>query len=234
MSTASDTPLAEIYFLASKARSKLTREASKNNHNLRVLVSHANLLDNLMESLSKKRTAGISQKPVVAPVLTHDTPITTIQEEDEEEYSSSDDEEYEYDQDSDEEDDDFDSHLGTVVSVFPDSKNFRQLPTIDEAPLHEIQVVEVSNEEDSDSDEESAYSHVSTMSIKSTASSESVPSLSYSSEEESDDDFYSAPASKNNHTTTVIGKQHHHNHMKTQYHSRHLVLPESGLVSVQV
>ena len=47
--------MAEIYFLASKAQSKLTHgQASKSNHNLRVLVSHANILDNLMESLSEK------------------------------------------------------------------------------------------------------------------------------------------------------------------------------------
>lgn len=46
---------ADIYFLASRARSKLTTQASQPDHNLRKLVSHANMLDNLMDTLVKNR-----------------------------------------------------------------------------------------------------------------------------------------------------------------------------------
>lgn len=51
----SSNNLADTCLLAAKARSKLTREASRADHNLRILVSHANLLDNLMDNLAAHR-----------------------------------------------------------------------------------------------------------------------------------------------------------------------------------
>lgn len=44
--------LTQTYYIASSARGKLGREASKADHNLRRLVGHANLLDNLMVELA--------------------------------------------------------------------------------------------------------------------------------------------------------------------------------------
>lgn len=43
--------LTQTYYIASTARSKLGREASRADHNLRLLVGHANLLDTLMVEL---------------------------------------------------------------------------------------------------------------------------------------------------------------------------------------
>jgi hypothetical protein len=43
--------LSQTYYVASAARSKLGKEASKGDHNLRRLVGHANLLDSLMLEL---------------------------------------------------------------------------------------------------------------------------------------------------------------------------------------
>jgi len=43
--------LSQTYYVASSARSKLGKEASKPDHNLRLLVGHANLLDALMLEL---------------------------------------------------------------------------------------------------------------------------------------------------------------------------------------
>jgi len=43
--------LSQTYFIASSARTKLGREASKPDHDLRLLVGHANLLDSLMLEL---------------------------------------------------------------------------------------------------------------------------------------------------------------------------------------
>jgi hypothetical protein len=43
--------LTQTYYVASTARSKLGREAGKADHNLRLLVGHANLLDHLMLEL---------------------------------------------------------------------------------------------------------------------------------------------------------------------------------------
>ncbi|KAH9834330.1 Protein Ecm13-like [Teratosphaeria destructans] len=44
--------LTQTYYVASTARSKLGREASKADHNLRLLVGHANMLDQLMAELA--------------------------------------------------------------------------------------------------------------------------------------------------------------------------------------
>lgn len=52
--------LVETYLLVNKARAKLTKEASNNDHDLRVLVCHANLLDSLMESLENHRNNSYS------------------------------------------------------------------------------------------------------------------------------------------------------------------------------
>jgi len=43
----------QTFQLAQRARGKLQREASQHDHNLRLLVGHANLLDNLMISLAE-------------------------------------------------------------------------------------------------------------------------------------------------------------------------------------
>ena len=43
----------EAYSLASKARAKLSFEASRADHNLRRMVGHANLLDSLMLDIAK-------------------------------------------------------------------------------------------------------------------------------------------------------------------------------------
>lgn len=45
--------LTQVYYIASTARSKLGREASRPDHNLRRLVGHANLLDGLMLDLQE-------------------------------------------------------------------------------------------------------------------------------------------------------------------------------------
>jgi len=44
--------ITQAYFLAHKARSKLSSEAARPDHNLRLLVGHANLLDSLMLDLA--------------------------------------------------------------------------------------------------------------------------------------------------------------------------------------
>ncbi|ANB12924.1 hypothetical protein AWJ20_1202 [Sugiyamaella lignohabitans] len=55
VSPASEISQADMYFLAARARSKLTKEAARHDHDLRVLVTHANLLDNVMDSLADAR-----------------------------------------------------------------------------------------------------------------------------------------------------------------------------------
>lgn len=45
--------ITQTYFLAHKARAKLSHEAARPDHNLRLLVGHANLLDSLMVDLAE-------------------------------------------------------------------------------------------------------------------------------------------------------------------------------------
>ncbi|KAG5368496.1 hypothetical protein CJU90_0700 [Yarrowia sp. C11] len=58
----SSASMAETYFLASKARHKLTKEASRPDLHLRQLVSHANLVDLLMDELADRRAKGKVQQ----------------------------------------------------------------------------------------------------------------------------------------------------------------------------
>ncbi|KAA8902489.1 hypothetical protein FN846DRAFT_955578 [Sphaerosporella brunnea] len=51
--TASKMSVTETFYLAHKARGKLSSEASRSDHNLRLLVGHANLLDTLMIHLAE-------------------------------------------------------------------------------------------------------------------------------------------------------------------------------------
>ena len=88
--------LTQTYRVASSARSKLGREAARPDHNLRLLVGHANLLDTLMIELADAereqeswfnetvRKAGKPEAP------RHIQWIDSISEEDEEEESDSD------------------------------------------------------------------------------------------------------------------------------------------------
>lgn len=86
--------LTTTYFIASSARSKLGREASRPDHNLRRLVGHANLLDSLvleLQDAEREQEAWFNQtvhKAQKAEEPKHIQWADTIVEEDEEEDDS--------------------------------------------------------------------------------------------------------------------------------------------------
>lgn len=86
--------LTQTYYIASSARSKLGREASRPDHNLRLLVGHANLLDSLMLELQdaeREQEAWFNQtvqKAQKAEEPKHIQWADTIVEDDEEEDDS--------------------------------------------------------------------------------------------------------------------------------------------------
>jgi hypothetical protein len=86
--------LTQTYYIASSARTKLGREASRPDHNLRLLVGHANLLDSLMLDLQdaeREQEAWFNQtvqKAQKAEEPKHIQWADTIVEEDEEEDDS--------------------------------------------------------------------------------------------------------------------------------------------------
>lgn len=104
--------LTQTYRIASAARNKLCREASRPDHNLRLLVGHANLLDSLMVELAnaeREQEAWFNQtirsvaKPAAARhVQWMDTVVETTEGAS---IELSDDDEYETTSDSDSDDD---------------------------------------------------------------------------------------------------------------------------------
>lgn len=170
ISGAYNMSLTETYLLASKARSKLTREASRQDHDLRVLVSHANMLDNLMDSLAQhrynKQQQQQQQQTAVVTFAEPASPASYDEDDQELEYvyaddESSDDDESQY---SDDEEEDDDEDNDDEYTVFEDielpstriynskNKQYKVLPTVDEAPLEEY-------EYDEDTETTASYPH---------------------------------------------------------------------------
>ena len=84
--------LTQTYYVASTARTKLGREAQRSDHNLRLLVGHANLLDTLMVELAdaeREQEAWFNQsvKTASKPQERHVQWIDSIAEEDDEDDS---------------------------------------------------------------------------------------------------------------------------------------------------
>lgn len=193
--------LAETYMLASKARSKLTREASRQDHDLRILVSHANMLDNLMEELSKQRyntqhnVEPVSSESALDSIHEYEYQEEEDDEEEDDEYynSASEDEYYEEgyeDEFADDDDDDdeyalFEDCQLPSVRVYQSRNSHKILPTVDE----------VSNDEEQD--EESALNKQDSQNIPSipSISTTSVEVVEISEEDEDDEDSISSPSS---------------------------------------
>ena len=84
--------LTQTYYVASTARTKLGREAQRSDHNLRLLVGHANLLDTLMVELAdaeREQEAWFNQsvKTASKPQERHVQWIDSIAEKDDEDDS---------------------------------------------------------------------------------------------------------------------------------------------------
>lgn len=228
--------LADTYLLASKARSKLTREASRQDHDLRILVSHANMLDNLMEELSKQRYNNQHKVEPVSSEYPHDSIEHEYEYEDEEEddddddyYNSGSDDEYYEDEFADEEDDDdeyalFEDCQLPSVRVYQSRNSHKVLPTVDEVPYEEEQDEEELLRQETaqtKSQDTTTLPSISTTSVEvveiseededdedsiSSPSSDGVPSLCYSSEDESE--------SEEIYPSTTLKEDQHKSHNK--------------------
>ncbi|KAF2501458.1 hypothetical protein BU16DRAFT_522429 [Lophium mytilinum] len=162
--------LTQTYYIAASARSKLGREASRADHDLRLLVGHANLLDSLMLELAdaeREQEAWFNQtvkKASKADEPRHVQWVDTIAEapEDEEEDSDSDSESDYYDEDGD-----FDMML-------PMPRRIMQAPV-------QVTTTEMDEDEDFYEDFEDDEEHALTR-----TSSQSPPELVH--DEDSDDE----------------------------------------------
>lgn len=176
--------LTQTYYIAASARSKLGKEASRADHDLRLLVGHANLLDSLMIELQdaeRQQEAWFNQTMAKASKA-EDRHIqwadSIVEEPEEEDYSS--------DSESEADEDDFD--------MLPMPRRIAQAPV-------QISTMELDEDEevfydDMEDDSELALTRVPSQ-------SQSPPELTY--EEDSDDE--SPPASPPNSTLEFSEKE---------------------------
>jgi hypothetical protein len=175
--------LTQTYFLAHKARAKLSHEAAQPDHNLRMLVGHANLLDSLMldladaereqESWFNHSVRGASGKGAEKHIQWADSVV----EEPEEDWRV---EDADSDSDSDSDfDDEEDVEMANVVSL-------RRVPSSRPAPPSQHTDSSYEDMEEDDDDEED-YAQL-TLTRTSSHSASPPPELEHdldSSEDES-------------------------------------------------
>ncbi|KAK8076625.1 hypothetical protein PG994_003897 [Apiospora phragmitis] len=196
--TSTSSPLAkkmsitQTYFLAHKARAKLSREAAQPDHNLRLLVGHANLLDSLMldlaeaereqESWFNQSVRGASPKNSEERHIQWADSVPDRTEEDWEADSS--DSESDSDDSDFHEDEDEDVEMADVVSLkrMPSTPTTPQLPT--------IQVDEVL---DDDAEEEDEEDYAALTLTRSPSHSASPPELDLDSESSEDESMPPSP-----------------------------------------
>jgi hypothetical protein len=166
--------LTQTYYIAASARSKLGREASRADHDLRLLVGHANLLDSLMVELQdaeRQQEAWFNQTMAKASKAEEPRHI---------QWADSIAEELEEEDDSDSEsecDEDFD--------MLPMPRSIAQAPV-------QISTMEIDEDEEEFYDDMEDDSDLALTRVRS--QSQSPPELTY--EEDSDDE--SPPASPPN------------------------------------
>lgn len=166
--------LTQTYYVASTARSKLGKEAGRADHNLRRLVGHANLLDQLMVDLADAERE--SENWLNQSIREASRP----QEPRRVQWMDSISEDYEEDCESDDESDD-----GSEL----DEAEVFTLPTkIKTAPVT-ISSDEIDEDEDAEYDDDSEEEE---LALRRVASQHSPPELTLDdsdSEDEDDDDF---------------------------------------------
>ncbi|KUI54425.1 Protein ECM13 [Cytospora mali] len=182
--------LTQTYYLAHKARAKLSHEAAMPDHNLRLLVGHANLLDSLMleladaereqESWFNQSVRNAQQQPEKTADDKHIQWADTIVEEDDE-----DDEDDYSDASSDEEDSDFDEDEDVEMA---DVISLRRVPShyhVAAPSSPKMEVVEVEME---DEEEEEDYAELTLTRSPSHTLASSPPELEHDSDESSEDE----------------------------------------------
>jgi len=139
----------QAYFLAHKARAKLSSEAARPDHNLRLLVGHANLLDSLMLDLAeaeREQESWFNQSVRGAAPKSEDRHIQWADqvEEPEHDWHAEDAESDSSDDDSDFSDEDEDVEMADVVSL-------RRIPSV---TVKDYSYEMEEDEEDYEDDEE--------------------------------------------------------------------------------
>jgi hypothetical protein len=184
--------ITQTYYLAHTARKKLTREASRADHDLRLLVGHANLLDSLMVDLAdaeREQERWFNQTVSGASKASHEEPrhiqwasASAVVEEPEEDADLEDTSDLESDlSDSDEED----------YSDFDDNDFVINTPVRRRAPSPVAPVPEPLLEEEDDTDSDFEYDDaedLGELSLTRSPSRQSPPELLADLDDSSEDE----------------------------------------------
>ncbi|GAP86529.1 putative protein ECM13 [Rosellinia necatrix] len=175
--------ITQTYFLAHKARAKLSTEAARPDHNLRLLVGHANLLDSLMLDLAdaeREQESWFNQSVRGAAPKTQERHVqwadSVVEEEDWEADSSDSDDDSDMDEDEDIE----------MFDAAPLTRIPSHLPTPSSPTLHTMATEDGDFEED---DED--YAHLGLT--RSSSHSTSPPGLEHDSESSEDESMPPSP-----------------------------------------
>ncbi|KAI1074513.1 hypothetical protein F5B20DRAFT_563546 [Whalleya microplaca] len=178
--------ITQTYFLAHRARAKLSNEAARPDHNLRLLVGHANLLDSLMLDLAdaeREQESWFNQSVRGATPKTEDRRVQwadSIAEEDDWDADSS-------DSDSDM-DDDEDVEMADALPLRRIHSHAAVPPSPQLQPMDEDE----DDFEDDDEDEED-YAALSLTRSPSHPTSESPPELEHDSDSSEDESMPPSP-----------------------------------------
>lgn len=170
--------ITQTYYLAHKARAKLSREAAQSDHDLRLLVGHANLLDSLMFELAdaereQERWFNQSVRGATNAQGRHVQWADTVVEEEEEEEDEDEEDEEDYESDSS----DYDSE---------DELEMVSAPAITAKAISpRITYIDVDDDMEED-DLEDDYTQLEL--VRTTSHSNSPPELVHHDEDSSDDD----------------------------------------------
>jgi hypothetical protein len=177
----------QAYFLAHKARAKLSHEAARPDHNLRLLVGHANLLDSLMLDLAeaeREQESWFNQSVRGASSKSEDKDrhiqwADSVVEEPENDWHA---EDADSDSESDFSDDD-DVEMADIVSL-------RRIPSYSTA--HHFGYDETMDEDDADyEDDEEDFAQLALQ--RSPSHSQSPPELDHDSDTSEDESMPPSP-----------------------------------------
>lgn len=187
--------ITQTYYLAHTARKKLTREASRADHDLRLLVGHANLLDSLVLDLAdaeREQERWFNQTVSGASKASQDAEprhiqwASTVVEEPEEDWDPEDASDLESDlSDSDEDDDDSDFDENDFIINTP----VRRRAPSPVAPIMEPTLLEDEQDDDTESDfEYDDVEDLAELSLTRSPSRQSPPELLADSDNDSEDE----------------------------------------------
>ena len=164
--------LTQTYYLAHTARAKLSKEAARADHDLRLLVGHANLLDGLMLDLveaEREQESWFNQSVRGASASSEEPQSKHIKWADSTRQEPTIEEDYDEDSESSDSEDEAEADTALV--------------SLRQPQIHAIEIDE--DDEEAITDEEEDYVH---LQLTRTPSHSSPPDLTHGSDDESDED----------------------------------------------